>query len=123
MKSLKVFLAFLLILNPLVYALEIEPPEAQPGDDEEVVVTVGEMRRALFYYEVSQMLLVELNDYIDYLSEVKEDIEELEKEAVSKLRLSEDLRAKEARRATFYQRTTLAFALTTVALAGIVLGR
>lgn len=41
-----------------------EAPEWQPGDDEQVEVLLGEMRRALYYYELVPILM-------DYGNEVK----------------------------------------------------
>lgn len=33
-----------------------QPPETQPGDEQEVTTTVGAMRNALYYYELAPLL-------------------------------------------------------------------
>jgi len=51
-------LSLLLILSSLIFAepLEFTPPVFQEGDNEEVTVTIGNMRQALYYKETAVIL-------------------------------------------------------------------
>lgn len=114
---LKVLLVFLL-LNHSLSAFEIAPPEPQPGDEEQILVTVGEMRRALYYFELTPVLVERIGNLTDNMNLLIKEFDRIE----IALETSERKRAEEARKVKFYKSTTLVFAMFSFGLGGYIIG-
>ena len=114
---LKMLLVLLLLSNTL-YAFDIKPPAPQPGDDELISVTVGEMRQALYYYELTPLMVERIRGLNDNMNLLIREFDRIE----AALILSEKKRSEEARRTKFYKNTTLVFALFSVSLGGYIIG-
>ena len=96
-------LSLLLIFSSLLFAqpFEFTPPGAQEGDNEEVTITIGNMRQALYYKETAVILKKAYN---------KQDL--LLTATIKDLAITEAKKEKEKKKKIFYR----TFALLTTGL-------
>jgi hypothetical protein len=95
---------FLLISNIFfLSAFEFDPPKPQPGDSETVPVTIGELRKALYYYDMALLL----NDSVDsYKGVVTDLVDVIDKAGKEQLRLKKE-KEKETKKKIFYRTSFL----------------
>ena len=100
----KLLVLFLLISNIFfVSAFEFNPPKPQEGDNEVTEVTIGEMRKALYYYNMA----LTLGDSVDFYKEKnKELIAVIDLAGKEQIRLKKE-KEKETKKKVFYRTSFL----------------
>ena len=100
LKKLLMLSLLLILTNTVVFSndFEFDPPSFQEGDNEEVTITIGNMRQALYYKETAELLKDKYNNTQGLLSEAIKDLSKTEAKVLQ-----------EKEKKIFYRNTTIAF--------------